>query len=60
ERPSADNARTGTAEPAEVKLGMFLDNTRKRATKLTTQRRADLDALGMRWTTAAQTARKAT
>ncbi|GGP79950.1 helicase [Streptomyces melanogenes] len=60
ERPGADNARTGTAEPEEVKLGMFLDNTRKRAAKLTTQRRADLDALGMRWTTAAQTARKAT
>ncbi|MGW3167892.1 Helicase associated domain protein [Streptomyces sp. NPDC001142] len=33
----------------EVKLGTWLDNTRKRADKLTEQRRADLDALGMRW-----------
>ncbi|MEV5205104.1 helicase associated domain-containing protein [Streptomyces sp. NPDC053720] len=32
-----------------VKLGMWLDNVRKRATKLTEQRRADLDALGMCW-----------
>jgi hypothetical protein len=30
-------------------LGSFLDNTRRRATKLPAQRRADLDALGMRW-----------
>ncbi|GGP96215.1 helicase associated domain-containing protein [Streptomyces melanogenes] len=49
ERPSAVDARTGTAEPAEVKLGMFLDNTRRRAAKLTEQRRADLNQLGMRW-----------
>ncbi|MFG2149123.1 hypothetical protein ACGFRG_33720 [Streptomyces sp. NPDC048696] len=60
ERPGADNARAGAGEPEEVKLGMFLDNTRKRAAKLTTQRRADLDALGMRWTTAARAARKTT
>ncbi|MER6499172.1 helicase associated domain-containing protein, partial [Streptomyces sp. NPDC001455] len=33
----------------EVKLGTWLDNVRKRADKLTEQRRADLDALGMRW-----------
>ncbi|MFD8767168.1 Helicase associated domain protein [Streptomyces mirabilis] len=32
-----------------VKLGAFLDNTRRRASKLAEQRRADLDALGMRW-----------
>ncbi|MFD8742101.1 Helicase associated domain protein [Streptomyces sp. NPDC059616] len=32
-----------------VKLGTWLDNVRKRATKLTEQRRADLDHLGMRW-----------
>ncbi|MGW2964402.1 helicase associated domain-containing protein [Streptomyces sp. NPDC001220] len=32
-----------------VKLGAFLDNTRRRATKLSPQRRADLDQLGMRW-----------
>ncbi|MGW1044764.1 Helicase associated domain protein [Streptomyces sp. NPDC002547] len=32
-----------------VRLGSFLDNTRRRAAKLTEQRRADLDQLGMRW-----------
>ncbi|MGY5061179.1 helicase associated domain-containing protein [Streptomyces sp. 900105755] len=32
-----------------VKLGAFLDNTRRRAAKLSPQRRAELDALGMRW-----------
>ncbi|MEU5893077.1 Helicase associated domain protein [Streptomyces sp. NPDC047461] len=33
----------------EIKLGPFLDNTRRRAGKLSAERRADLDALGMRW-----------
>jgi hypothetical protein len=32
-----------------VKLGAFLDNTRRRAGKLSAERRADLDALSMRW-----------
>ncbi|MEU6497778.1 helicase associated domain-containing protein, partial [Streptomyces sp. NPDC046984] len=32
-----------------VRLGSFLDNARRRAAKLTEQRRADLDQLGMRW-----------
>ncbi|MFE5923583.1 Helicase associated domain protein [Streptomyces sp. NPDC056468] len=32
-----------------VRLGAWLDNTRRRATKLTPQRRTDLDQLGMRW-----------
>lgn len=32
-----------------VKLGLFIDNCRRRADKLTPQRRAELDALGMRW-----------
>ncbi|WP_406100604.1 Helicase associated domain protein [Streptomyces sp. NBC_01003] len=32
-----------------VVLGMFLANTRRRADKLTPQRRMDLDALDMRW-----------
>ncbi|MFJ8614119.1 Helicase associated domain protein [Streptomyces sp. NPDC093675] len=32
-----------------VKLGAWLDNTRRRAAKLTEQRRADLDQLGMHW-----------
>ncbi|WTG05787.1 helicase associated domain-containing protein (plasmid) [Streptomyces sp. NBC_00012] len=31
-----------------VRLGTRLDNVRKRAGKLTEQRRADLDELGMR------------
>ncbi|WP_307036568.1 helicase associated domain-containing protein [Streptomyces canus] len=30
-------------------VGAFLDNTRRRAGKLSAERRADLDALGMRW-----------
>ncbi|MFE2838620.1 Helicase associated domain protein [Streptomyces mirabilis] len=32
-----------------VKLGGFLDNTRRRASKLTPERHAELDALDMRW-----------
>ncbi|MFJ2239758.1 Helicase associated domain protein [Streptomyces sp. NPDC087859] len=53
------HAREGHLQPArkhvelvdgeEIKLGAFLDNTRRRAAKLPTERRADLDALGMRW-----------
>jgi superfamily II DNA or RNA helicase len=31
------------------KLGMFIDNSRRRADKLAQERRAELDALGMRW-----------
>ncbi|MGW2190109.1 Helicase associated domain protein [Streptomyces sp. NPDC001719] len=42
--------RQGEAEElTTVKLGTFVDNSRRRADKLTEQRRADLDALGMRW-----------
>ncbi|WP_329295630.1 helicase associated domain-containing protein [Streptomyces sp. NBC_01455] len=33
----------------QVKLGAFLDNARRRAAKLSEQRRAELDDLGMRW-----------
>ncbi|WP_420802757.1 Helicase associated domain protein [Streptomyces adustus] len=33
----------------EHKLGAFLDNTRRRAAKLSPQRRAELDQMGMRW-----------
>ncbi len=40
----------------DVKLGMVLDNIRKRADKLTDKRRAELNALGMRWTTAKKAA----
>ncbi|MET8566277.1 Helicase associated domain protein [Streptomyces flaveolus] len=36
-------------EAVDIKLGMFLDNTRRRADKLTLERRAELDQLGMRW-----------
>ncbi|WP_331740498.1 helicase associated domain-containing protein (plasmid) [Streptomyces sp. NBC_01005] len=32
-----------------VRLGTWLDNVRKRAGRLTEQRRADLDHLGMHW-----------
>lgn len=32
-----------------VKVGAFLDNTRRRAGRLSEQRRAELDELGMRW-----------
>ncbi|MEU0631419.1 DEAD/DEAH box helicase family protein [Streptomyces sp. NPDC005989] len=41
--------QAGAGEPVVVKLGTWLDNVRKRADKLTEQRRADLDQLGMRW-----------
>ncbi|MFC4517795.1 helicase associated domain-containing protein, partial [Streptomyces ehimensis] len=41
----------GAEEPVAIKLGMVLDNIRKRADKLTPQRHTDLNALGMRWTT---------
>ncbi|MHC3475478.1 helicase associated domain-containing protein [Streptomyces sp. 7R007] len=34
---------------AEAKLGLWVANARRRADKLTEQRRADLNALGMRW-----------
>jgi hypothetical protein len=32
-----------------MRLGTWIDNARRRGDKLTEQRRADLDALGMRW-----------
>ncbi|WP_327104986.1 helicase associated domain-containing protein [Streptomyces sp. Wh19] len=32
-----------------VKLGAWLDNVRKRAAKLSAERRAELDEFGMRW-----------
>ncbi|WP_327722143.1 helicase associated domain-containing protein [Streptomyces sp. NBC_00490] len=53
------HAREGHLQPArkhvelvdgeEIRLGSFLDNTRRRAAKLPAEQRADLDALGMRW-----------
>ncbi|MFC8198336.1 Helicase associated domain protein [Streptomyces sp. NPDC057298] len=41
----------GGAEDGQeaVKLGAFLDNSRRRAEKLSAERRAALDELGMRW-----------
>ncbi|CAM5353042.1 helicase [Streptomyces canarius] len=36
-------------EAVDIKLGMFLDNTRRRADKLTPERRDALNQLGMRW-----------
>ncbi|MFF4258599.1 Helicase associated domain protein [Streptomyces sp. NPDC001663] len=39
----------GNGREIAVKLGAWLDNTRRRAAKLTPQRRTDLDQLGMRW-----------
>ncbi len=35
--------------PVDIRLGTWLDNTRRRAGKLTPERRAELDRLGMRW-----------
>ncbi|MGW5658367.1 Helicase associated domain protein [Streptomyces humi] len=39
----------GDSGRAAVKLGAWLDNTRRRAGKLSPERRTALDALGMRW-----------
>ncbi|MCT9004599.1 helicase associated domain-containing protein [Streptomyces rhizosphaerihabitans] len=38
-----------TVDGIEHKLGAWLDNTRRRAAKLSPQCRAELDQLGMRW-----------
>ncbi|MFB7958118.1 Helicase associated domain protein [Streptomyces sp. NPDC056045] len=32
-----------------MRLGTWVDNARRRGDRLTEERRADLDALGMRW-----------
>ncbi|MEV7064340.1 helicase associated domain-containing protein [Streptomyces collinus] len=37
-------------DDAEVRLGSFLDTVRRRAAKLSPERRGALDELGMRWT----------
>ncbi|MFF3487312.1 Helicase associated domain protein [Streptomyces sp. NPDC002701] len=39
----------GEGEQEAVKLGAFVDNSRRRAAKLSPERRAALDDLGMRW-----------
>ncbi|MEU4352900.1 Helicase associated domain protein [Streptomyces sp. NPDC023838] len=53
ERPETGDGpagpQTGDDGPVEVKLGTFLDNTRRRADKLSEERHNELDALGMRW-----------
>ncbi|MFD5194003.1 helicase associated domain-containing protein, partial [Streptomyces sp. NPDC058357] len=46
---AAVGRQNGAEKPVTVRLGTWLDNVRKRADRLTEQRRADLDALGMRW-----------
>ncbi|MET8771097.1 helicase associated domain-containing protein [Streptomyces sp. NPDC004658] len=33
----------------DIKLGTFLDNSRRRADKRTPERRSELDQIGMRW-----------
>ncbi|MEU4351840.1 helicase associated domain-containing protein [Streptomyces sp. NPDC023838] len=48
-RDNPGSPQTAAETTVEVKLGTFLDNTRRRAAKLPAQRRNDLDALGMRW-----------
>jgi superfamily II DNA or RNA helicase len=55
-RPARAHIETITVETdasggqeVAVKLGAFLDNARRRASRLSPERRADLDALGMRW-----------
>ncbi|MDQ0595668.1 hypothetical protein QF037_000013 [Streptomyces canus] len=37
------------ADGETIRLGAFVDNSRRRAAKLSAERRSDLDALGMRW-----------
>ncbi|MEV6080681.1 Helicase associated domain protein [Streptomyces sp. NPDC052069] len=53
EHVETDGALAGRQNGADgvvtVRLGTWLDNIRKRADKLTEQRRAELDRLGMRW-----------
>lgn len=44
EQMDGDEARVG------VRLGMFIDNARRRANKLTPERHEALSALDMRWT----------
>ncbi|MFG2351858.1 helicase associated domain-containing protein [Streptomyces phaeochromogenes] len=39
----------GEGEQEAVKLGAWLDNTRKRAAKLSAERRAQLAGLGLEW-----------
>ncbi|MEU4506777.1 Helicase associated domain protein [Streptomyces sp. NPDC024089] len=47
--PGASERQGGAGEAVVVRLGTWVDNARRRGDKLTEARRADLDALGMRW-----------
>ncbi|MFE4824022.1 helicase associated domain-containing protein [Streptomyces sp. NPDC056704] len=39
----------GKSGQEAMKLGAFVDNTRRRATQRSPERRAELEELGMRW-----------
>ncbi|MFF3540169.1 Helicase associated domain protein, partial [Streptomyces sp. NPDC002466] len=47
--PASSDRQGGAGEAVMVRLGTWIDNARRRGGKLTEERRADLDALGMRW-----------
>ncbi|MDI3424239.1 helicase associated domain-containing protein [Streptomyces luteolus] len=47
--PAASGRETTPEGMVPVALGMWVANVRRRATKLTAERRGDLDQLGMRW-----------
>ncbi|MDI3409508.1 helicase associated domain-containing protein, partial [Streptomyces cavernicola] len=47
--PAATGRETSPEGTVLVALGMWVANTRRRAAKLTAERRGDLDQLGMRW-----------
>ncbi|MFD7533789.1 helicase associated domain-containing protein [Streptomyces sp. NPDC059849] len=47
--PGASAPQGGDGEAVVVRLGTWVDNARRRGDKLTETRRADLDALDMRW-----------
>ncbi|MFD7527427.1 helicase associated domain-containing protein [Streptomyces sp. NPDC059849] len=47
--PGASAPQGSAGEAVMVRLGTWIDNARRRGDKLTEARRADLDALDMRW-----------
>ncbi|WP_370269937.1 helicase associated domain-containing protein [Streptomyces sp. V4I8] len=47
--PAATGRETTPENTVAVALGMWITNTRRRATKLSDQRRTELDQLGMHW-----------